>query len=102
MGDSYKQAIFAEHMQATFHGWVAAVRKRRRPASGHSSSIIRILGRKKKKQQQQQEEASMGEAQMQRLTRTDEFSCPPPQTWQPYLIQQPPVSEIEASQIEPV
>ncbi|KAL0915403.1 hypothetical protein M5K25_015816 [Dendrobium thyrsiflorum] len=96
MGDSYKQAIFAEHMQATFHGWVAGVRKRKRSGSGLYSSIIGMFTKKKKKQ-----ESSGSEIQMRRITRTEEFSCSS-QIWQPDFIQDLPASEIEACQIEPV
>ncbi|PKU77219.1 hypothetical protein MA16_Dca013255 [Dendrobium catenatum] len=96
MGDSYKQAIFAEHMQTTFHGWVAGVRKRKRSGSGLYSSIMGMFTKKKKKQ-----ETSGCEIQMQRIARTEEFSCSP-QTWQPDFMQDLPASEIEACQIEPV
>ncbi|KAH0457947.1 hypothetical protein IEQ34_013262 [Dendrobium chrysotoxum] len=91
MGDSYKQAIFAEHMQTTFHGWVAGVRKRKRLGSGLYSSMMGMLTKKKKKQ-----ETSGSEIQIERITRTE------PPTWQPDFIQDLPASEIEACQIEPV
>ncbi|XP_020590393.1 MLO-like protein 13 isoform X3 [Phalaenopsis equestris] len=90
MGDSYKQAIFAEHMQTTLHGWVAGVRKRKRSGSVLSSSIMRILGRKKK--MKKQEEAYQGEVQMQMMMRSEDSGH----------LHELPASEIEACHIEPV
>lgn len=51
MGDTYKQAIFAEHLQATLHGWAAEARKRKRPrAPGISWLFGGMFGRGAKKQ----------------------------------------------------
>ncbi|KAJ6819771.1 MLO-like protein 13 [Iris pallida] len=48
MGDSYKRAIFAEHMQTTLHGWVDDVRKRKRSGAG-LSSVFRMFRHKSSK-----------------------------------------------------
>ncbi|KAK8937358.1 MLO-like protein 13 [Platanthera zijinensis] len=63
MGDSYKQAIFARHMQSTLHGWAAAARKRRRSESLLSSALMTMFGRKKKKP-----ESSGSKIQLQGIT----------------------------------
>ncbi|XP_073102717.1 MLO-like protein 13 isoform X2 [Elaeis guineensis] len=46
MGDMFKRAIFAEHMQLLLHGWVEGVRKRKRAGF---SAFRGFFGRKDKK-----------------------------------------------------
>ncbi|KAG0450189.1 hypothetical protein HPP92_027031 [Vanilla planifolia] len=72
MGDSYKQAIFAQHMQATLHGWVEEVRKRKRSHSSFPSTIMGVFGRKKKKE----EASTRSELQMHRLVICKAFEDP--------------------------
>jgi len=47
MGGSFKQAIFAQHRQATLHGWAARARKKRSSTSG-GSSFFGMFGHRKK------------------------------------------------------
>ncbi|KAG1326768.1 putative MLO-like protein 13 [Cocos nucifera] len=60
MGDMFKRAIFAEHMQLMLHGWVEGVRKRKRAGF---SAFRGLFGHKNKKRS-----SSGSDIPMQRMT----------------------------------
>lgn len=50
MGDSFKQAIFDQYMQATLHGWAEGARRRKKSGGSGVSSLLGVFGHREMKQ----------------------------------------------------